>query len=90
MGSIVTFKRNGLSVKHLTSMAQQLGQVYVTPDRAEDGSLLAIIDDDIGLPIEVYLIDGLFIAARGGLNFARSRRVHEIILALNQEIEDCR
>ena len=90
MGSVVTFKRNGLSVKHLTSMAQQLGQVYVTPDRADDGSLLAIIDDDIGLPIEVSLIEGLFIAARGGLNIARARRFDDIILALNQEIEDCR
>ena len=90
MGSIVSFKRNGLSVQHLTSMAQRLDQVYVTPDCADDGSLLAIIDDDIGLPIEVCLIDGLFIAARGGLNFARTRRFDDIIVALNQEIEDCR
>jgi hypothetical protein len=87
MGSIVSFKRNVLSVQHLTSMAHK---VYVTPDCADDGSLLAIIDDDIGLPIEVCLIDGLFIAARGGLNFARTRRFDDIIVALNQEIEDCR
>jgi hypothetical protein len=51
---------------------------------------LAIIDDDIRLPIEVTLIDGFFIAARGGLNFARTRRFDDIMIALNQEIEDCR
>ena len=90
MGSVVSFKRDGLSVKHLTLMAQRLGQVCVTPDCADDGSLLAIIDDGIGLPIEVSLIDGFFVAARGGLHIARTRRLDDILIALNQEIEDCR
>jgi hypothetical protein len=44
MGSVVSFKRNGLSAKHLTSIAQRLGLVCVTPDCADDGSLMAIID----------------------------------------------
>lgn len=59
------------------------------PDCADDGSLLAIIDDDIGLPIEVCLIDGIFIAARGGFSFFETRRFEDMIAALNQEIDDC-
>ena len=90
MGIVVSFKRNGLSTTHLTWMAQQLSQVGVMPDCADDGSLFAIIDDDIGLPIEVCLIDGLFIAARGAFCFAKTRRFEDIIVALNEEIDDCR
>jgi hypothetical protein len=90
MGSVVSFKRNGLSTTHLTWMAQLLSPVGVMPDCADDGSLFAIIDDDIGLPIEVCLTDGLFIAARGGLCFAKTRRFDDIMIALNEEVEDCR
>jgi hypothetical protein len=65
MGDVVNLKRNGLSSRHLAWIAQECGQASVVPDCADDGSLFAIVDDDLGLPIEVCLIDGLFIAARG-------------------------
>lgn len=82
-------RRTGPSALSAGRSAQELAQVRIMPDCADDGSLLAIIDDDIGLPIEVCLIDGIFIAARGGFSFFETRRFEDMIAALNQEIDDC-
>ena len=89
MGSVVTFQRNGLSAWHVRLMAQQLSHVRITASRADDGSLFAIIDDDNGLPLEVCLSEGLFIAGRGGQSFAKTPRFEDIIVALYLEINDC-
>ena len=89
MGSVVTFQRNGLSAWHVRLMAQQLSQARITASRGDDGLLFAIIDDDNGLPLEVCLREGLFIAGRGGQSFAKTSRFEEIIVALYLEIDDC-
>lgn len=89
MGSVLNFKRTGLTETHFRLLADQLRNVSIWAECADDGSLLAVIDDDNMLALEVGLRDGIFIAARGGQTFAHARRFAEIVGAISQEIENC-
>jgi hypothetical protein len=89
MGIVINFERNGLSATHLRLLAEQLHDVYVDVEWSDDGLLFAKIDDDRGVPLEVGLRNGLFIAARGGRTFAQTRRFVDVVLAVSQEISDC-
>ena len=88
MGSVLNFKRTGLTEIHFRSLAEQLPNVSIWAECADDGSLLAIIEDDNVLALEVGLRDGIFIAACGGQIFAQARRFAEIVLAVSHEIEN--
>jgi hypothetical protein len=89
MGIVINFERNGLSATHLRLLAEQLNDVHVDVEWSDDGLLFAMIDDDRGVPLEVGLRNGLFVAARGGRTFAQTRRFVDIVLAVSQEINDC-
>jgi hypothetical protein len=89
MGNVLKFRRTGLTEMHFRLLAEQLRNVSVWAECADDGSLLAVIDDDNVIALEIGLRDGIFIAARGGQTFAHARRFAEIVLAVSQEIENC-
>ena len=89
MGIVVNFKRNGLSATHLRLLAQQLNDVQIDVEWSDDGLLFAMIDDDRGVPLEVGLRNGVFMAARACQTFAEARRFADIVLAISREIDDC-
>jgi hypothetical protein len=89
MDVVLNFERNGLSATHLRLLAQQLNHVQIDVEWSDDGLLFATIDDDRGVPLEVCLKNGLFIAARSGQIFAQTRRFVDIVLAVSREINDC-
>jgi len=89
MGVVLNFERNGLSAIHLRLLAQQLNHVQIDVEWSDDGLLFATIDDDRGVPLEIGLRNGVFIAARAGQTFAETRRFVDIIRAISREINDC-
>jgi hypothetical protein len=89
MGVVINFERNGLSATHLRLLTQQLNDVHIDVEWSDDGLLFAMIDDDRGVPLEVGLRNGFFIAARAGQTFAQSRRFVDVVLAVSREINDC-
>jgi hypothetical protein len=89
MGIVINFERNGLSATHLRLLAEQLSDVHIDAEWSDDGLLFAMIDDDRGVPLEVVLKNGFFIAARAGQTFAQTRRFGDIVLAVSREINDC-
>ena len=89
MGVVLNFERNGLSATHLRLLAQQLNHVQIDVEWSDDGLLFAMIDDDRGVPLEVCLKNGLFIAARSEAIFAQTRQFVDIVLAVSREINDC-